>query len=141
MGVLKRREWAVSKLHARRPPNDSTASDARVERAKTEPTGSSRRVLVVDDNVDAAQLLAELVEVNGHRAVIAYDGPSALEARRFGPEVALLDIGLPVMDGYELALQLRWTLGGETPRLVARPATGRRTIATARALPASRRTS
>jgi CheY-like chemotaxis protein len=56
----------------------------------------------------------------GHRTAVAHDGPSALvEARRFGPDVALLDIGLPVMDGYELAVKLRSTFGAATPRLLA----------------------
>jgi PAS domain S-box-containing protein len=82
---------------------------------------SSRRVLVVDDNVDAAQLLAEALTDLGHNTRVAYDGPSALtEAARFQPEVALLDIGLPVMDGFELARRLRRDLPGGMPlRLIA----------------------
>jgi signal transduction histidine kinase/methanogenic corrinoid protein MtbC1/CheY-like chemotaxis protein len=66
------------------------------------------RVLLVDDNVDAAESLAMLLRLRGHEVAVAYDGPAALraaEARR--PEVALLDIGLPSMDGYELARRLR----------------------------------
>ncbi|MGJ7916429.1 ATP-binding protein [Massilia sp. LXY-6] len=66
------------------------------------------RVMVVDDNVDAAQMLAALLEVQGHAVCVEYDGRGALErARRERPEVLLLDIGLPDMDGYELARQLR----------------------------------
>jgi PAS domain S-box-containing protein len=72
----------------------------------------SRRILVVDDNTDAAELMAELFQRSGHHTAIAHDGPSALEiAAAFGPEVAILDIGLPVMDGYELARRLRDQLG------------------------------
>jgi len=66
------------------------------------------RVLVVDDNVDAAVTLAEGVALDGHEVRIAHDGPSALEqARAFSPEVVLLDIGLPAMDGYEVVRRLR----------------------------------
>ena len=62
------------------------------------------RVLVVDDNADAARLLADLLCTLRHEATFAVDGPSALQvAARFKPDVALVDIGLPVMDGYELA--------------------------------------
>ncbi len=66
------------------------------------------RVLVVDDNVDAATTLAEAVRFDGHEVRVAHDGPSALrEARDFSPEVVLLDIGLPGMDGYEVVRRLR----------------------------------
>ncbi|HXU61745.1 MAG TPA: GAF domain-containing protein, partial [Polyangia bacterium] len=65
------------------------------------------RVMVVDDNVDAAQTLQDLLSHVGHEAAVAHDGVGALElARSFRPEVAVLDIGLPVMDGYELARRL-----------------------------------
>jgi len=67
----------------------------------------SRRVLVVDDNADAAELLADWLRENGHLVEVAHDGLAALElASTFRPEVALLDIGLPLMDGYELARRL-----------------------------------
>ena len=66
------------------------------------------RVLVVDDNVDAAQMLVTLLEFHGHVMSVAYDAQAALEcARRVRPQVLLLDIGLPDMDGYELARHLR----------------------------------
>jgi signal transduction histidine kinase/ActR/RegA family two-component response regulator len=78
---------------------------------RTEPSrgaGSAHRVLVVDDNVDAADLLAEALEQLGHATRVAYDGHSALEvAAEFRPDVAVLDIGLPVMDGFELAQRMR----------------------------------
>ena len=65
-------------------------------------------VLVVDDNVDIAESLAMLLEQSGHRVVIAHDGPGALTmAETEDPEVILLDIGLPGMDGYEVARRLR----------------------------------
>jgi CheY-like chemotaxis protein len=84
-------------------------------RPGTEPTddqvatrGQGRRILVVDDNLDAADLIAEALRTVGYQVAVAHDGPSALElARRVRPEIALLDIGLPLMDGYELARRLR----------------------------------
>jgi two-component system CheB/CheR fusion protein len=67
-----------------------------------------RRVLIVDDNSDAAETLALLATHWGHEVAVANDGPSALEvAQRFQPEHALVDIGLPGMSGYELGRQLR----------------------------------
>ncbi len=66
------------------------------------------RVLIVDDNVDAAEMLAEALDGFGYRTAVAHDGPQALQvAAEFEPQIALLDIGLPVMDGYELAGRLR----------------------------------
>jgi len=67
-----------------------------------------RRVLVVDDNVDVADSLATLLRLRGHEVAIAYDGPGALKrAGAFYPEVVLLDIGLPGLDGYQVAARLR----------------------------------
>jgi CheY-like chemotaxis protein len=65
-------------------------------------------VLVVDDNEDAAQGIAAWLESYGHVVRVAFDGPSALRvAAEQRPQLALVDIGLPVMDGYELAERLR----------------------------------
>jgi CheY-like chemotaxis protein len=67
-----------------------------------------RRVLVVDDNADAAEMLAMLLSLDGHEVQTAGNGPEAIDvARRFRPEVAFLDIGLPGMSGYELAERFR----------------------------------
>jgi signal transduction histidine kinase/ActR/RegA family two-component response regulator len=78
------------------------------------------RVLLVDDNRDAADLLAESLRIHGHEVEVAYDGPSALHlARSYVPDVALLDLGLPVIDGYELAVRLRREPGWAGVRLVA----------------------
>jgi CheY-like chemotaxis protein len=71
------------------------------------------RVLVVDDNEDAAEMLAGALVQIGYDVAVAHDAPSALErAREFEPDVALLDIGLPVIDGYELAERLRLQCDG-----------------------------
>src|SRR6202041_89656 len=67
-----------------------------------------RRVLVVDDNVDTAESEAELVKLWGHEVAIAQNGAAAIElARQFQPHIALIDIGLPEMNGYEVARRLR----------------------------------
>jgi two-component system, sensor histidine kinase len=67
-----------------------------------------RRVLVVDDNRDAAESLATLVDMWGHEAIIVHDGPAALAAAlEHRPDFILLDIGLPDMDGYEVARRLK----------------------------------
>ena len=67
-----------------------------------------RRILVVDDNVDAARTLADLLALDGHEAYVAHDGPSAVEAAwRLRPDVAILDIGLPGFSGLEVARRLR----------------------------------
>ncbi len=68
----------------------------------------ARRVLIVDDNTDAADMLATLFAFDGHDVRTAHSGPAALDAiRDFRPDVAFLDIGLPGMNGYELARRLR----------------------------------
>ncbi|HEX4131403.1 MAG TPA: response regulator [Pirellulales bacterium] len=67
-----------------------------------------KRVLVVDDNADAAMSLSMLLRMRGHATEVYYDGPSALEhAEAFRPDLVLLDIGLPGMDGYEVARCMR----------------------------------
>jgi CheY-like chemotaxis protein len=76
-------------------------------------------VLVVDDNADAAHTLARLVRLLGHTTCVAYDGEEALRAvSQFTPDIALLDIGLPKLDGWELARRLRRQLSNN-PLLVA----------------------
>jgi CheY-like chemotaxis protein len=81
---------------------------------------AAARVLIVDDNVDAASVLAEALSHLGYSTAVAHDGPTGLlTARTFQPRVILLDIGLPVMDGYELASRLRAEAGPGMPALVA----------------------
>ena len=68
----------------------------------------SRRVLVIEDNADAAETLREMLEMWGHEVAVARDGRAGVEkARAFRPDVVLCDIGLPVMDGYEVARAIR----------------------------------
>src|SRR6202035_1696475 len=104
--------WPLSTEEApanvKTPPEKAPASERTV------------RVLIVDDNVDAAESLAMLLRLWGHEVAVAHDGPGALRAAETQPpEVALLDIGLPGMDGYELARRLRPQPGLERTVLVA----------------------
>jgi CheY-like chemotaxis protein len=81
--------------------------------SESTPSGSTcddhpKRVLVVHDSRDSAEMLCEVLKAYGCATHLAYDGPQALEvAESFKPEIALVDIGLPQMDGYELARRLR----------------------------------
>jgi CheY-like chemotaxis protein len=92
------------------------------ERAPDPPAPSlaaSRRILVVDDNADAATSLAVLLEMEGHEVITVRDGPAALRALdRFDAQLVLTDIGLPGIDGYALADLIRQR-GGMTPHVVA----------------------
>jgi signal transduction histidine kinase/DNA-binding response OmpR family regulator len=81
---------------------------------------NSRRVLVVDDNRDAAETLALMLELHGHQVKVAHDGRSGLKvAREYQPDVILLDIGLPHLNGYEVARSLRANGPARLPLLVA----------------------
>jgi signal transduction histidine kinase/CheY-like chemotaxis protein len=71
-------------------------------------SGSARQVLVADDNKDAAEALAELLRLDGHHVVLAFDGEAAVaEFQRSAPEVALIDIGMPKLSGLQVARQIR----------------------------------
>jgi CheY-like chemotaxis protein len=80
-----------------------------------------RDVLIVEDNDDARETLRRILELDGHRVRVAADGIAGLEAMRVAvPEIALIDIGLPRMDGYELARRIRSEINGsQRPYLVA----------------------
>ncbi|HET8540898.1 MAG TPA: ATP-binding protein [Anaeromyxobacter sp.] len=85
------------------------ASAPRTSRPAHEVTlGRRRRVLVIDDNVDAATTLKDVLELGGHEVRVAFDGPGGLAtAHEFRPEIVICDIGLPGMDGYDVARELR----------------------------------
>jgi CheY-like chemotaxis protein len=91
--------------------------------AANEPADSqdrALRILVVEDNPDTAVSLQTLLSLQGHDAQVASDGPAALEvAAGYQPDVVLLDIGLPGMDGLEVARQLREQASRKRPLLVA----------------------
>jgi CheY-like chemotaxis protein len=85
-----------------------------------EATARSLKVLVVDDNIDAAQSLAILIELCTHVSRVAHSGPEAIAvAREFQPNVVFLDIGLPGMSGYEVASTLRGDACFGQPAVVA----------------------
>jgi CheY-like chemotaxis protein len=80
----------------------------------------ARRILVVDDNIDAAQSLAFLLQAEGHDVCIAHDGEQAfISAGDFRPDIALLDIGLPKLDGYAVAEAIRREAWGKDILLLA----------------------
>ncbi len=96
----------IVRLPRARAPSAEQAPPPHV--AKARPRHAARRVLIVDDNPDAAAMLAAAIAAAGHEVRTVGDGPGALElARTYRPDIALLDIGLPGMDGYELAGLLR----------------------------------
>jgi CheY-like chemotaxis protein len=81
---------------------------------------TARRVLIVDDSLDGAESLAMLLQVGGHETHLAHDGIEAVEAAaRLRPDVVLLDIGLPRLNGYEVCRQLRKEPWGKDLLLVA----------------------
>jgi len=103
----------------RLPVNESQAQQPHPEGAPTMRT-SPLRMLIVDDNRDAADSLAMLLRISGHDIRTAYDGAEALQAaKEFRPDVVLLDIGLPKMDGHEVAQQLRQEPWGRRICLIA----------------------
>ena len=93
---------------------------ASLSQAEPEHAAAPRRVLVVDDNLDAAHALRLLLESDGHQVVVAADGAAGLEmARAHRPDVALLDIGLPKLSGYEMATRIRADPALKDMKLVA----------------------
>ncbi len=84
------------------------------------PVAGATEVLIIDDNVDAAQSIAEVLELDGHRVHVATDGLSGImKAHELKPDVVLCDIGLPDVDGYEVARALRADDGLRSTRLIA----------------------
>ncbi len=99
--------------------SDNLSSSREDAQNSASPPGC-RRVLVVDDNVDAAEMLGEMLSLAGHVVSVKNDPITALETvQEFQPDVAVLDIGLPGMTGYELAERLRDTASCQSCRLVA----------------------
>ena len=92
-------------ISSQTPQEDSTAGP---EQATRPPLSSGFRLLVVDDNQDAASTLAMLLKLQGHEVQIAHSGLAAVEmAKRTAPDVVFMDIGMPGMDGYEVARRIR----------------------------------
>lgn len=94
--------------------------DSEVEPVLDQVPQVRRRILVVDDNIDSAESLAMMLELSGHDVATAHDGVEAIElAREFRPHVALLDLGMPKLDGYEAARSIRRQSWGQKIMLVA----------------------
>jgi signal transduction histidine kinase len=109
-----------STFEVRLPRLIGAAPRARAATARLTPGATGHRVMIVEDNADAAYTLSRTLDALGHHTAIAGDGPSALDlADRFRPDIALLDIGLPVMDGYAVAHSLRDRARSRDIRLVA----------------------
>lgn len=112
--VLRRASPSLDSGLSMQPPDPTTAP------------GPSLRVLVVDDNEDVADMTAEMLKMFGHSATTAGDGPSALAAvERERPDVVLLDLGLPGMNGLEVAAALHANLAVRAPLIIAVSGYGR----------------
>lgn len=112
-----------SEFVVRLPRTEATAAEEVLSRRTVgrhlAPT-DARKILVVDDNEDGAAMLSEALRAQGHETRVAHDAPAALRiAEEFHTDIAFLDIGLPVMDGYELAGRLRDLPGLRNIRLIA----------------------
>ena len=102
-GIRQGSEFTVRlPLLISKPPNESTPSKA------AEQSAVASRILIIDDNVDSADSLAMMLRMSDHDVQTVYSGQSALAAAiEYEPSIVLLDIGLPEVDGYEIARQLR----------------------------------
>ncbi len=115
-GVGLGSEFVISLPLLQSPPSSVLPAFAAGGDSVTTP---SRRVLVVDDNADSAEMIGLLLRFAGHDVQLALDGVGAVTAAAaFAPDVVLLDIGLPVLNGYEVAQRIRAS-DGPQPRLVA----------------------
>jgi CheY-like chemotaxis protein len=102
--------------HAQMCPQEAPPEEGRYP----DTPGPVHRILVVDDNLDAARSLAMLLKAAGHQVHTAHTGPTALEtASTYRPAVVLLDIGLPEMNGYEVARRIREQPWGRDIVLIA----------------------
>ena len=112
--------WLPGHLRAERPPPPPGDEPREAPLARELMAAERFGVLVVDDNVDAAELLAELLEMNGYEVVMAHDCEGALRRIEvFLPHLVLLDIGLPGVDGYGVAERIRQRLGESGPAFAA----------------------
>jgi signal transduction histidine kinase/CheY-like chemotaxis protein/CHASE3 domain sensor protein len=101
-------------------PRQASEAGLPVSAPRRSPRRSPRRVLIIEDNVDAALSLREALELDGYEVAIAHSGPEGVErAAEFAPEVVLCDIGLPGLDGYQVARRLRSEAGTRSVVLIA----------------------
>jgi signal transduction histidine kinase/CheY-like chemotaxis protein len=115
-----------SEFTVRLPLNDDPSSPVPAEPGSATTATAAHRVMIADDNKDAADSLAMLLELAGHEVRVARGGRAALSlARTFRPDVAIVDIGMPDLNGYEVARQLRREPWGAAISLVALTGWGR----------------
>ncbi|MBN9161938.1 MAG: hypothetical protein BGO98_23650 [Myxococcales bacterium 68-20] len=109
------------------PPMAEPKAEAQIEpTVGTTEASEGKRVLLVDDSDDMLEIVASFLRFAGYEVMATHDAPSALRmASSFRPNVAVLDIGLPAMDGYDLAAHLREELGDRAPRMIAMTGYGR----------------
>ncbi|MEO7520591.1 MAG: response regulator [Gemmatimonas sp.] len=102
------------------PMTSPMLKDSPVNASPTKSQSTSRRVLVVDDNGDSADSLAMLLKLDGHETAVAYNGAEAVRmAESFRPDVAILDIGLPILTGHHVAKLIRAQSWGRAMVLIA----------------------
>lgn len=130
VSVARQGDGRGTKFTVRLPllPTGTVASPRLAESLLFPRTDAPQRVMLVDDNEDALDLLSTFLRGAGHEVAAAHDGLDALAVlARFHPSVAVIDIGMPVMSGYELAARIRADFGGEQPYLVALTGYGQQT--------------
>ena len=109
----------------RRVTANTTGGVSGLSGGERRPRAAGRRVLVVDDNRDAADSLRLLLDLYGYETAVAYSGPDGVQAaERWQPDVVLCDIGLPGLDGYGVARRLRGNPATAKARLIAMTASG-----------------
>jgi CheY-like chemotaxis protein len=109
-----------SRFSVRMPLSTEQVNDQVAPLRESSRPSSGLRVLVVDDNEDAVEMISILLKLRGHEVRVANDGMQALTiARAFAPQVAVLDLGLPLIDGYELAARLQEITPSAPIRLIA----------------------
>ena len=131
-----------SEFVVRLPRGRARAERGEVPSTEAAPPAARRRVLIADDNRDAAASLAMLLRMEGHDVTVVHDGVQALEAfKSVRPEVALLDIGMPKLNGYDVARRIREDPPAPRSRSSPSPAGGRTATKPARSPSASTTTS
>jgi PAS domain S-box-containing protein len=109
-----------STFTVRLPAGQVPVEDGTPGHPRAAPAAAPRKVLIADDNRDAADSLAALLQLDGHETRLSFDGEDALSTyEHFDPDVCLLDIGMPGRNGYEVAREIRGMPGGRRPVLIA----------------------
>jgi CheY-like chemotaxis protein len=121
IGVTARREGDLVVLTVSAGVGQGAAFTIRLPARSTQESAAQRlRILIVDDNRSAADMLAMILESDGHELFIAYDGQQAIQrAQTHQPDVIFLDLSMPVIDGYEVARTIRRQPRGQEPMLIA----------------------